>query len=87
MEKKLQDKIKLFRILHDVNRVYLSKEGQLFVKKPENFTGKDLWWYKSGQLRHEDNYKNGEYHGISFGWHSNGNKCYEDNYKNGEIID
>ena len=84
MTKKLQDKIKLFRVIHGVNEVYISSSGQLFIKKPENFTGKWLGWYKSGQLKYEWNYKNGKDHGKCLGWYENGQLECEGNYKNGE---
>jgi len=84
LTKKLQDKIKLFRVIHGVNEVYISSSGQLFIKKPENFTGKWLGWYKSGQLKYEWNFKNGEPHGKCLEWYDNGKLWYEQNYKNGE---
>ena len=39
--------------------MWISEDVQLFVKKPENFSGKNLSWYESGQLMYEENYKNG----------------------------
>ena len=87
MTKKLQDKIKLFRVIHGVNEVYISSTGELFKDEPNNFSGKCLWWYKNGQLRYEDNWKNGKLHGKDLGWYNNGQLRYEDNYKNGVRID
>ena len=84
LTKKLQDKIKLFRVIHGVYEVYISKEGQLFVEKPNNFSGKWLWWYKNGQLRFEDNWKNGKLHGKCLDWYETGQLAYEENYKNGK---
>ena len=45
MEKKLKDKINLFRVLHGVDEVWVSTTGELFKDEPENFSGKWLSWY------------------------------------------
>jgi len=87
MINELTDKIKLFRIIHGVNEVYISKEGQLFVEEPNNFTGQYLDWYNNGQLKYEHNYKNGKLHGKCLGWYESGQLRYENNYKNGVRID
>ena len=86
MEKKLQDKIKLFRIIHGTHYVYVSTSGQLFLKLPKDFTGRFLEWYKSGQLESEFNYKNGERHGKFLWYYKNGQLCSSCNYKNGKRI-
>jgi len=83
MNQQLKDKSKLFRILHGITHVYISNDGELFKDEPTNFTGKSLWWYKNGQLKWEENFKNGEAHGKSLGWFETGQLKYEHNYKNG----
>ena len=80
----MTDKIKLFRVLHGVYNVYLSTSGQLFVEKPNNFSGKWLWWYENGQLKWEDNYKNGKEHGKWLYWYENGQLEWEENWKDGK---
>jgi len=40
MEKKLKDKIRLFRILHGVNQLWMDGDDKLFVNQPKDFTGK-----------------------------------------------
>ena len=83
MKQRFKDKIKLFRIIHNVNKVYISISGELFLKLPENFTGQYLDWYENGQLWYEGNYKDGKLHGKCLGWYENSEKEYEFNYKNG----
>ena len=56
----MTDKIKLFRVLHGVNQLWISEDENLFVKEPNDFTGKWLCWYENGQLAFEWNYKNGK---------------------------
>ena len=84
MVKELTDKIKLFRVLHGVDKVYISSDGELFVEEPNNFSGQCLSWYENGQLEYEHNYKNGKPHGKWLGWNENGQLKYEHNYKNGK---
>ena len=83
---KLTKKIKLFRILHDVNMVYVSTSGQLFLKRPENFTGKSFGWHSNGNKWYEWNFKNGKYHGKRLEWYDNGQLRFEGDFKNGKKI-
>ena len=86
MEKELDDKIKLFRIIHGVDRIWVSENGSLYKEPPEDFSGKSLNWHENGNKRYEWDYKNGRLHGKSLGWWENGKLQYEYNYKNGEQI-
>ena len=84
MLKELKNKIKLFRILHGINEVFVSVTGELFKDQPENFTGKCLWWFENGQLGCDGDFKNGERHGKWFEWYKNGQLEWEGNWKDGE---
>ena len=80
----MTDKIRLFRLFHGIDWVYISETGALFKDKPKSFTGKWLGWDDNGQLKYEINYKDGEKHGKWLEWHANGQLAWEENYKDGE---
>jgi len=42
--------------------------------------------YENGQLWREQNYKDGELHGLYRGWHENGQLKVEGNWKDGDRI-
>ena len=42
-------------------------------------------YYDNGQLKAEENWKDGKQDGLAKGWHSNGQLEYETNWKDGEI--
>ena len=54
----MKDKIKLFRILHGVDWVFVSETGELFKDQPENFTGKCYKWWTNGFIEYEANFIN-----------------------------
>ena len=87
MGEKLNDKIKLFRVIHNVNKVYISTSGELFVEKPNNFSGKCLEWWTTGNKKLQFSYKNGKLHGKCVSWEDDGKLWYEWNFKNGGKID
>lgn len=62
---------------------YLSEKVAFFHNKTiENGNCKD--WYENGQIASEDNYVNGEKHGVQTSWYENGQIKSVYNYVNGE---
>jgi len=85
IKKQFKDKIRLFRLIHNINWLYISTTGKITIKKPQNFTGKSFEWWFNGVLSQEESFKNGEHHGHNLGWHPNGQKAFKYNYRNGEL--
>ena len=82
----MKSKIKLYRILNGINEVYISKEGQLFVEKPNNFTGLFMKWNINGKLSEVCNYKNGNKHGKSLNFYKHGDISKIVMYNENEIL-
>ena len=61
---------------------YKRNEG---ILKDGKMISKTEWnWYKNGQKKSEQTYKDGKKDGLWTGWYENGQKWYEENYKNGK---
>jgi len=80
----MNDKVKLFRLIHNINWLYISVDGSLNENQPLYFTGVYYDWYKSGQLHREINFKNDELHGKFIRWYENGMKEFEWEWKDGK---
>ena len=83
MNKRIEDKLKLLRIVHRVEEAWIT-EDDVYTEEPKNFTGVYYAWYKNGQLEYRWNYKDGERHNLSCGWYKNGQLEYEYNTKGGK---
>ena len=44
-------------------------------------------YYSNGQLNWEQNYKNGELHGLERGYYPDGQLKWESNWENGKLIE
>ena len=83
MHKRIKAKIKLMRKMHQVKILYIT-DTNIYTEFSKTFTGICCKWSDNGQLRWENNYKNGKRHGFWRGWDDNGQLRWEDNYKGGK---
>ena len=90
MEKKLKDKIKLFRLVHNTNSLFINKNKKFINWEQKNGEkcndGIFLGWYKNGKKWVEINYENGEPCGIYYHWNWTKMVKTTINWKNGEGI-
>ena len=84
LSKRIEAKLKLMRTIHGVEQVWITA-NDVYTEEPKNFTGIQKGWHENGQLKYEDNFKDGERHNLSCGWYDSGQLEYEENFKNGEF--
>lgn len=65
------------------------EEQKVFLGKLVNSKKDSVWleWYNNGYKKSKITFKDGLYHGKSYGWYENGNKDYEGEYNNGDGTD
>ena len=84
MNKRVKVKLKLMRVVHGVEEVWITKDD-VFISRLKNFTGVYYAWHSNGWLKYEENWKDGKGNGLSRAWYSNGQLKHEWNYKNGKF--
>ena len=74
-------------VLHDELTNKGSEDSPLMYSADGLFTGVGFDVYPDGQLKSQENYKDGERDGLWKRWYEDGQIEYEENYKDGNRID
>ena len=81
----MNEKIKLFRKLHNCADVFVHSNGHISKYWPDNFTGIRYCWHKNGYPHLKINFKGGHPNGLYEEWDKNGKIIDRIKFKNGFI--
>jgi hypothetical protein len=70
-------------LVHEMGPTLNRRARAVWMKPPDDFSGKWTTWHVNGQKANEIDYEDGKYHGTFIAYYDNGRMTYEQHYVNG----